>query len=400
MKTIKLKALEVIQPIGKFYIGVVDAKTLREMTFSDVRRLEDETGRELDDFIGIQRPLSESRLKKIRQYVGGVDSTYPNSIIVSINDKDIEWNQDLGELHIDYADDSEKNNLAKILDGQHRVAGFDNATEKFLDEDETQQDFQLLVTIFIDSDISTQANIFATVNLAQTKVNRSLVYDLESLAHARSPEKTCHDIAVLMNKSIGPFHRRIKRLGVATPGLKNELITQASFVQRLLTLVSTDPKGDRNYYLAQVKGGAIAKRYDLENVSDNDYFKCPLRESFIENKDSVIASNMSNYFSAVEELWPKAWDKGNGDSSLNKTIGFFALMRVFRDILKRIIQVEGHDSGRVVTQYEYLNILDGGVLEEVVFEKMKPDTRTSKVIYDLITSNLSTGTDELESEVD
>lgn len=394
MKEIKLKALEVVQPIGRFYIGVIDAKTLREMTFSDVRRLEDEAGRELDDFIGIQRPLSESRVKKIRQYVGGVDATFPNSIIVSINDKDIEWDPSVSELKINYKDETEKNNLAKILDGQHRVAGFDNANEQFLDDREESQDFQLMVTIFVDSDISTQANIFATVNLAQTKVNRSLVYDLESLAQSRSPEKTCHDIAVLMNKSIGPFHRRIKRLGVATPGLKNELITQASFVQKLLDLITPDPKSDRNYYLSQVKGGALAKKYSLEGVDEDVYYKFPLRQSFIEGQDSVIAANISNYFSAVDEMWPVAWDKENKASALNKTIGFFALMRVLRDVLRRVILAEGHDAERILSQEEYFNILDGGVLEDVVFEEMDPNTKTSKVIFDMITSNLALEDDE------
>lgn len=397
MKTIKLKALEVVQPIGRFYIGVIDAKTLRDMTFSDVRKLGDDSGRDLDNFIGIQRPLNDSRVKKINQYIDSVDATFPNSIIVSINDKDIVWDSSNSELKISYKDETEKNNLAKILDGQHRIAGFGNANEQFLDDKERYQDFQLMVTIFVDSDISTQANIFATVNLAQTKVNRSLVYDLESLAHSRSPEKTCHDIAVLMNKSIGPFHRRIKRLGVATPGLKNELITQASFVQRLLDLISRNPKQDRNYYLAKIKGGELAKKYTLEDISEESYYKYPFRQSFIERKDSVIASNISNYFSAVDEMWPNAWDQDNKNSSLNKTIGFFALMRVLGVILKRVILAEGHDSERVLSQEEYLNILDGGILDEEVFEMLEPNTKTSKVIFDLIISNLALDEDEDEN---
>ncbi len=45
-----------------------------------------------------------------------------------------------------------------------------------------------------------QANIFSTVNLSQTKVNRSLAYDLFALAASRSPQKTCHDIAVALDR--------------------------------------------------------------------------------------------------------------------------------------------------------------------------------------------------------
>lgn len=389
MKKIKIKALEVVQPIGNFYCGVIDAKTLRDITYSDVRRLKDDESRDLDDFIGIQRPLSDSRVKKIQQYVNGIDATFPNSIIISINEKNINWDEGSSIFSIQYKDDTEKQTLAKILDGQHRVAGFVDNNEQFKDENGDLRDFELLVTIFVDADTSTQANIFATVNLAQTKVNRSLVYDLESLALSRSPEKTAHDIAVLLNKDIGPFHKRIKRLGVATPKTKNELLTQAAFVQNLLKLITYDEKADRNYYLAQSKGSKFSEKYELEKIDNEDFIKYPFRKSFISNYDSVIAANMTNFFAAVEELWPNAWDKSNKDSSLNKTIGFMALMRVFRNILTEISIIEGVNEKRVIQQSEYYDMLDGGALEEEKFDKIDPVSKTTKVIFDLIKSNLA-----------
>jgi len=389
VKTIKIKALEVVQPIGNFYCGVIDAKTLRDITYSDVRRLQDDDSRELDDFIGIQRPLSDARVKQIKKYVSGVDATFPNSIIISINEQNVDWNAELSEFLIQYKDDTEKQMLAKILDGQHRVAGFVDTNEQFKDENGELQDFQLLVTIFVDADISTQANIFATVNLAQTKVNRSLVYDLESLALSRSPEKTAHDIAVLLNKNVGPFHKRIKRLGVATPKVTNELLTQAAFVQNLLKLISHDEKEDRNYFLAQSKGSKYYEKYDLQKTDEDDFIKYPFRKCFLEENDSVIAANMTNFFSAVEELWPKAWDKSNKESSLNKTIGFIALMRVLRNIITEISRIEGASEDRVIQQSEYYNMLDGGVLDEEEFEKLDPVSKTTKVIFDLIEANLA-----------
>lgn len=386
---IKINAFEVKQPVGNFYCGVIPAKTLKEITYSDIRRLEDNGSRELDDFIGIQRPLSETRKKAIEKYISGPDATFPNSIILSINEKNITWNDNEKTLTIKYHNDDEKNKIAKILDGQHRISGFNSNNTNFYDDDDNYIDFDVIITIFVDADISTQANIFATVNLAQTKVNRSLVYDLESLAKSRSPEKTCHDIAVLLNKEEnGPFFRRIKRLGVATQGVKNELLTQASFVENVLSLITHDSTADRNYFLSKEMGGEKYKNYTLEKTSYDDAIKYPLRASFLNNRDEIIAKNLNNFFSAVEKLWPNAWDKNNKRSSLNKTIGFIALVRTLKTILKFFNQRDGVDKNRVIITDEYFEILDGGVLSDDQFENLDATSKTTGVLVKMLKDNL------------
>ena len=94
-------------------------------------------------------------------------------------------------------------------------------------------------------DIQDQAMVFATINLKQTKVNKSLAYDLYEFTTSRSPQKTCHDIARFLNyKEDSPFRKKIKMLGVATGA--SETLTQATFVDRLLRLISRDPMGDRD----------------------------------------------------------------------------------------------------------------------------------------------------------
>ena len=89
--------------------------------------------------------------------------------------------------------------------------------------------------------------LFSIVNLAQTKVNRSLVYDLFSLARSRSPEKTCHEVVVALDKmDESPFHHRIKRLGVATEGRFGETLSQATVVKGILPYITNDPLADRD----------------------------------------------------------------------------------------------------------------------------------------------------------
>ena len=100
------------------------------------------------------------------------------------------------------------------------------------------------------TDIAEQAQIFSTVNLEQTKVNRSLAYDLFALAKSRSPQKTCHNVVVALDQDkTSPFYQRIKRLGANTEGRYGETITQATFVEALQKYISADPKGDRDVLL-------------------------------------------------------------------------------------------------------------------------------------------------------
>jgi DGQHR domain-containing protein len=397
MSNISIKALKVSQPIGEFYFGKIKAKDLVNITYSDVRRMADSESRQLDDYIGIQRPLIESRVKQINNFISGIDSSFPNSIIIAMNSDNVSWNESNGDFIIFANEDDDFSKLAKILDGQHRIAGFDDNNTTFINEVGDVSDFELLITIFVDADISTQANVFSTVNLAQTKVNKSLVYDLESLAYSRSPEKTCHDIAVLLNKEKdGPFEKRIKRLGVATPNIANETLTQAAFVENLMKLITFDAKSDRNYFLAKHKGGKIAKEYILEKTDNKSLIKYPLRQSFLSDKDFIIATNVSNFFSSVRTLWPNAWSKSNKQSSLNKTIGLIALFRVLRDILSYMNERYDIDPTRILSTDDYYQILDGGDLEESKFMQLDAVSKSAKIIYDMIFDNLALYDDEDE----
>ncbi|WP_417878349.1 DGQHR domain-containing protein [Vibrio sp.] len=390
MSNITIKALKVSQPIGEFYFGRIKAKDLVNITYSDVRRMADSESRQLDDYIGIQRPLIESRVRQINNYISGVDSSFPNSIIIAMDSDNVSWNEGNGDFIISPNEDDDLSKLAKILDGQHRIAGFDDGNTTFINDIGDVSDFELLITIFVDADISTQANVFSTVNLAQTKVNKSLVYDLESLAYSRSPEKTCHDIAVLLNKEKdGPFEKRIKRLGVATPNISNETLTQAAFVENLMKLITSDAKSDRNYFLAKQKGGKIAKEYSLEKTDDKSLIRYPLRQSFLSNKDFIIAANVSNFFNSVRSLWPNAWNKSNKQSSLNKTIGLIALFRVLRDILSYMNERYEIDSTRILSADDYYQILDGGDLDESKFMQLDAVSKSAKIIYDMIFNNLA-----------
>ncbi len=120
-------------------------------------------------------------------------------------------------------------------------------------QDGIKKDFELILTIFLGLDLTEQATIFATVNLKQTKVNKSLVYYLEIYANTRSPQKTAHDITITLDNNKGsPLNGRIKRLG--TKEDNNENISQSSFVEELIALISKNPMVDRDILLRREKG--------------------------------------------------------------------------------------------------------------------------------------------------
>jgi DGQHR domain-containing protein len=311
-----IDALRVTQPIGDFFTAAISHTTLSKISYFDVRRvLRDE--RDFERYLGIQRPLNDRRVKDLEKYVNFLDSTFPSSIIIAVDAEYASYNESDKILTLrNFREGEEKPSiaisaLARVLDGQHRIAGL--AAFK-------GPSFDLPVTIFVGSDIADQAYIFSTVNLEQTKVSKSLVYDLFELAKTRSPQKTCHNIAIALDHDVNsPFYLRIKRLGFADLERSFQTITQATFVESLIHLISKDPKTDRD---------RLMRGQRLDKIDLKDDPRLVFRRSFIEERDISIAHNVDHFFAAVRERWPIAWGNRGQGSVLNKTNGFRALMRI------------------------------------------------------------------------
>ena len=333
------QVFEVKQKDGFFFSACLPARDVTAITYSDVRRLVTEE-RDVERYLGVQRPINKARVKKIREYILSPDPSFPTAIIIAVDESSVSYDPDKGEMALlesregrDTTDrkDIPLGKIAKVLDGQHRLAGFYNDDEDF---DIGGVDFDLNVSIFVCADISVQEQIFATVNLAQTKVSRSLVYELEDLSEIRSPFKTCHNIAVALdNLPKSPFYKRIKRLGFVTPGRMGETITQAAFVESLTDLISRDPFVDRNMLL---DGKRPSQAYGEE------LNRTPFRNMFLEGEDFDIADNVDNYFTAVRNKWPNAWnDTVRKSGILSKTNAFRAFVRHLRDIYPALSKMHG-----------------------------------------------------------
>lgn len=344
MKT--LKVLRVEQPLGEFYIGAIDGRDLLGIATVDVREFELGNPGEID---GLQRELSPSRLKLLREYVNLDYATFPTSIILAIDERCVTLSNIAGcdglfELVIDeFAGTDDERPIpvdasAFVIDGQHRLAGL--AHRKW-----EKGPFEVNVSIFVGADIADQAEIFSRVNLAQTKVNPSLTYDLLDYAREKSPFKVAHDVTVALNRdATGPFFEKIKRLGVRSPGIDTEKLAQATVVNGLLRHLPRDQEKERSKSI----WGFGSKPEARERWQDRifvDFYR----------KDDVLSMllNTSNYFSAVRKKWEWAWESKDQGQILGRTTGYNALIRFMRDAFVNIV-----DEPRVVSIEEYFEIFN------------------------------------------
>ncbi|CAN5314736.1 hypothetical protein BH11PLA2_BH11PLA2_51950 [soil metagenome] len=345
------RCINVTQPIGEFYCCVMSSSDVLSISYSDIRRIED---RDIERIVGIQRELKQTRVREIKQYVKNIDASFPTSIILSVSSRNVKYNEKAGTLAI-----RNKDNVAKIIDGQHRIAGLEGC----------ESVFELIVVVFVDMDAEDQAMTFATINLAHTKVSKSLVYDLYSYQKERSPIKTCHQIARLLNKEPdSPLHHRIKILGSAT-GEEYQYITQATFVDKLVAYISYDPMGDRD---------AIKRGIELPEPPESKKGRLVFRRLFEQENDDIIADVVWTYFDAVAKKWYDAWNSREKGDILNRTLGFSALMRflgpVYRGIRKKDGSIALSDAYDV---FKKVRLSDS----QLTTENYKPGTQGETKLY-------------------
>jgi DGQHR domain-containing protein len=368
-KSFTLEVLKVQQPIGDFFVGVLDSKRVCEITHFDVRRILRE--REFETYLGIQRPLKESRVKEIEQYVQTVDACFPAAVVLSVSGNCAKYdaeNKTLTLSNYEDPEDPERNvlyaQIAKVIDGQHRIEGLKNYKGP---------SFGVNVSIFVEIDVAQEAYIFSTVNLAQTKVNRSLAYDLFDLARSRSPQKLCHNIAVALDQDAkSPFYHRIKRLGVATEGRFNETLTQATFVEALIGYISLNPVHDRDLY---IRGNTPIK------VGAGESKRLIFRNMMIDKRDMEIADVLRNYFDVVSAKWQPAWNSMGAGLILSKTNGFRALMRFLRPAYLYLV-----GPGQVPTREQFDKLFARIQMndDEFTTDNFKPGTSGEVALYNAL----------------
>lgn len=210
---------------NEYYICVVAAKILTEITYVARRGVDEEQG-------AIQRILNKSRISGIRDFLLN-NGFFPNNVILNIKeDANIKFNENNNEISFD-----RQPRIAQIIDGQHRIEGIREAIKN----DESVGNMQIPTVIGNNLTTATCAEIFVSINTEQKSVPKSLIYDLYGLMNISAKDFSIErgtDIAKALNiDDTSPYQGYIK-----FPGSRKFKggIQLSSVVNNLKPLVKTD----------------------------------------------------------------------------------------------------------------------------------------------------------------
>lgn len=305
-----IKVEKVAQPIGTFYIAIVNAYDLFHMAEADIMTLEYDSEQIVSR--GIQRRLSKSKVKKIKSYINYKNASFPNSIILNLNaDNFIKINKSETELEI-----IENKSTFNIIDGQHRLKGFEDY--------KSGKRFDLIVSIFINLSESDQRELFRTINSEQLKVNPSM----SLYSHIDSPEYTPRRLVVELaelftSDSKSPWYQLIKLMGINDEISKKGIISLKPFAEPIINMIYNDD----DFY--EFKNKVLNPKYDLNNFNST-YKKYIFWNMFKDLNGDAIYKILLNYFDSFKAIYKKEW--GNSDSLLSKTTGYNAMMYLFIDL--------------------------------------------------------------------
>ena len=361
-------AILVEQPLGSFYVAKLPARLLLEVCFSDVLKAistnDPVRPYHLD---GTQREQQVKRLSQIGNYIDRDDSAFPNAIILAANirpEDGLVEEAPLGEqglAELPGASDEEKvlaegvgrvdrrwtvtdddkgcswlriptgDKLAAVIDGQHRLWGFTYAD--LLE----RLEMDLSCSIYMDLPKPFQAQLFATINSNQKRVDKSLTYELFGYnVEDEAPEYWAPDkLAVYLTRRLGaeadsPLKGRISiapRKDAALVdllGTNDWKVSTAVIVDGILRLISSNPKTDANAMLTPVRSARATLDQDGARRD-----RSPLRPAFIANEDAVIYQMVKNFLIACQDVF---WVKALPNSFITRTIGVQAQFDILRQL--------------------------------------------------------------------
>jgi DNA phosphorothioation-associated DGQHR protein 1 len=346
--------LVVSQTFGQFFVAAIPAHVLLDTAYSDrLKAVRQPDGTYVLE--GSQRKLVERRLRDIGMFIDGSSAAFPNSVILAANYREEDGlveDDETNKWRFDVAQDGLSGRLtiprpvklAPIIDGQHRLFGFNFATKR------ERLQMPLLCAIYFDLPKPYQAYLFATINANQRPVTKSQTYELfgynvedeppeqwtpEKLAvflarklNTESDSPFCGHIVVAAENDFAPTIAEIRRSG-------NWAVSMATVVEGIVRLISSNPKRDA-YAMDGKLEYKVQQRALLEPASDPK--QTPLRELYRSKSDDLIYTGVWNYFSAVDRLF---WKKATPDSYIRKTVGVQALFDVARPLMFE--QVEKRD---------------------------------------------------------
>lgn len=314
------------------------------MKVSDVVAISYVAVRGVDEIEGaVQRPLSRRRIAEITDYVLS-GKTFFNTFILNWTNTGETVEYRSGVIKIPLVPAS-----AQIIDGQHRLAGLEDAMK----ENPTIGEKLLLVTMAKHLSTQKAAEIFLNINTEQKPVPKSLIFDLFGIVendkeHALVRAK---DIANELNTNKkSPYYNLIKFPGAP----------RGQGAIALSTVVSS--------FKSHLEKDSIFHRYNIK--------------SFEMQKQIIL-----NYFSAIYYFYDKRgiWLNKSKNPFL-KSAGFTGAWDFFvEDLFSKCIDKKSFSRQ---TFTNYLKLDEVGLMEQEQIKGLDGKTARSKV-KDYLSTNIT-----------
>lgn len=287
MAKIRIAATILKQKDKNLYLFKINSALLNKIAYV--------TPRSEDNPDELQRVVNVPRAREIGKWLQDENSLLPNAIVIDLKqDVEIEPTgiQDQVTISIPNPDDTEDCKIAYILDGQHRVKGFDYSDGI---------EFDLAVVAVHNVTESVRAKLFIDINSKQVKVDERLLLDL--MAGTRilesDDERVYEVIKGLDEEPSSALHNKIQFL----PEQKGKWIKNTNMLTLLKPHIGN--------------GGVIYNKTTAQQI-----------EIF------------NSYFNAFREVFEDSWNDQK-TSVLTKSMGFEIIGGIFREIKQRCDLYEG-----------------------------------------------------------
>lgn len=332
--SLRIDAIKVKQPIGYFYICKLDSKILAKLSKADIYRISND-GDNL--YEGIQRQLIPKKVKQITAYLKSKEATFPNSIILNV-DKHHIISANEGSLIL--VDDE---NTFTIIDGQHRLEGLKNSEI---------DNFDVVLSIFVDLELNEQSRVFVTINTEQTKIDPSFGLYQELNDPFYTPRKMVVKLTELFNyDKNSPWHKMIKLVGKKDILSTDGILSLSAFANPIIDLIYDDSQFHelrnlvlQDYNMINGINTEEISSIKLNRINFDSIKKNLLWDYYVDQNEKMLYKVLFNYFYAVKDIFKKDWS--NKDSLLNKTTGYNALIKLFSKVYLR-----GYDEGDYTQDY-------------------------------------------------
>jgi DGQHR domain-containing protein len=277
MAELLISATRIRQKSHVLYVFAMNSEDLAPISYV--------TPRSQDSPDEIQRILSSTRAKEIGAYIQEELSLFPNAIVLSL-DEEVEIRETADDATVTVAFPSATGKHAYVLDGQHRLSGFEHSQGV---------QFDLPVVALHNADEALRAKIFADINSKQMQVSDvhllGLYYQIKALPAEESA--TVDVIEALAKDADSPLKGKVKRLDDQT----------GTWVKNVALKRWIGPHTQ--------SGGVLSAK-----------------------KPSEQARIFKEYFSGIEATWPDAW--GKPKHALTKPFGLEIMCSAFRAAKTRV----------------------------------------------------------------